>query len=401
MSWYFRHDRVSATSSAGGPAKRFALVAFQGYLLAILLLAAFAVAAPAVLRAQSPAVRAPVMALPQDSASGTDDFYYLDLGNGTLIHVDQLRRDPLTARAQRLRQNPFREIGRPVDQPAAAGEILLAPIHFAPRVARAALFVESSTGYVTFYDQLGKNGTFGRILTVIGRPFAALAAADGNFALLMRHNSDGRTVGAFLYHAGSGRGLYLRRLNRLDTEAPTAAAAGFPKLTGRVAAAEIQVFERTTGYLAADAGDGSLRYLDLDGSTVTVRDAGIGLYPTFSAEAANPADRRFAAVPIRNSQETTTHVLFADAATGELAVLEGVEDTSRRPAVRKLGVDLYTALGTTPAAGWRTLTAVPGVAGNGSTSGVWLIDSLTRRLAFVGGAETPGSATVRRVNVGN
>ncbi len=51
-------------------------------------------------------------------------------------------------------------------------------------------------------------------------------------------------------------------------------------------------------------------------------------------------------------------------------------------------------------AGWRTIAAVPGVAANGATSGVWLIDSLTRRLAYVQNAENPGSATVRRVNVG-
>ena len=57
--------------------------------------------------------------------------------------------------------------------------------------------------------------------------------------------------------------------------------------------------------------------------------------------------------------------------------------------------------GTSADAGWRTVAAVSGVAGNGATSGVWLLDSLTRRLAFVDNADTPGSATVRRVRVGN
>ncbi len=367
----------------------------------ILALATLGIDAPAALRAQSPTVRAPIVAVPQDAAGGTDDFYYLDLDDGTLIHVDQLRRDPLRLRSQRLGQNPFQEIGRPASQPAGAGEILLEPIHFASRVARAAVFVESSTGYVAYYDQLGKGGGFGQILTVIGRPFGAIAAADGNFALLMRHDNNGRTVGAYLYHAGSGRGIYLRRLNRLDTDVPTSAAAGFPRLTGKVSAAELQVAERTAGYLVADAADGSLRFLDLDGSNVTVRDAGVSLFPTFAPDATNPADRRVTAVPIRNSQETTTHVLFADAATGDLAVLAGVDDANRSPVLNKLGANLYAVLGTTVDAGWRTVAAVPGVSGNGATSGLWLIDSLTRRLAFVDNAETPGSTTVRRVRVGN
>ncbi len=344
---------------------------------------------------------APIVALPQDSTTGTDDLYYLDLGSGALTLVDQLRRDPLQARAKRLHQNPFQEIGRPADQPAAAGEILVAAIHTAPRSVRAALFVEASTGFVAYYEQLGKAGAFGKIITVIGRPFAPLVAPDGNFALLTRHDADGKTVGAYLYHAGSGKGLYLRRLNRLDTDVPTAAATGFPRLGGMVAAAELQVFDRTTGYLAADAADGSLRFLDLDGDNVAVRDVAVGLFPTLTAENPDPTSRRITATPIRDARETTTHVLFVDVASGDLAVLEGVEDAGRKPVMRGLGGNLYGALGTSADAGWRVVAAVPGVAGTGETSGVWLIDSLTRRIAFVENLENPGAATVRRVRIGS
>ncbi len=351
--------------------------------------------------AQAPAARAPIVALPHDSTSGTDAYYYLDLGSGTLTLVDQLRRDPVQLRVQRLRQNVFGEIGRPADQPAGAGEVLLAEVHSAPRNARSALFVETSTGYVAYYDQLGKGGAFGKIVTVIGRPFAPLAAADGNFALLMRHNSNGRTAGAFLYHAGSGRGFYLRIPSKLGPDASVSSATGFPRLTGLVSAAELQTLDQTTGYLVADAADGSLRYLDLNGDNVTVRDSSVGLFPTLSAEAASPEGRRFTAVSIRNARETTTHVLFVDVATGDLAILAGVTDSSQRPVMRKLAANLYSVLGTNVGDGWRVIAAVPGVAANGATSGIWLIDSLTRLAAFVDNLETPGSATVRRVRVGN
>lgn len=350
--------------------------------------------------AQAPA-RAPITALPKDSTGGTDDYYYLDLGSGGVTLVDQLRRDPVQLRVQRLGQNIFGEIGRPATQPAAAGEILLEPIHSASRNARAALFVETSTGYVAYYDQLGRGGVFGKIVTVIGRPFAALAAADGNFALLMRHNSSGRTSGAYLYHAGSGRGLYLRIPNKINADVSTSAAAGFPRLTGKVSAAELQTSDQTTGYLVADAADGSVRFLELDGDNVTARDAQVSLFPTFSGEVANPASRQITAAPIRDSGETTTHVLFVDAMSGDLAVIGGVDDPSRPPVLQKLTANLYAALGTNAGDGWRNVAAVPGVAGNGATSGVWLIDSLTRRAAYVENPATPGSATVRRVRVGN
>ena len=356
--------------------------------------------AAASLWAQAPA-RAPITALPKDSTGGTDDYYYLDLGSGGLTLVDQLRRDPVRLRVQRLGQNLFGEIGRPADQPAAVGEILLEPIHSAPRNARAALFVETSTGYVAYYDQLGKGGVFGKIVTVIGRPFAPLAAADGNFALLMRHSSNGRTIGAYLYHAGSGRGLYLRIPNKIDADASTSSAAGFPRLTGKVSAAELQTSDQTTGYLVADAADGSLRYLELVGDNVTVRNTPASLFPAFTSEVTDPASRHLTAAPIRNSGETTTHVLFVDTVTGDLAVIGGVDDPSRPPVVQKLAANLYAVLGTNAADGWRIVAAVPGVAGNGATSGVWLIDSLTRRAAYVENPETPGSATVRRVRVGN
>ncbi len=343
----------------------------------------------------------PIVALAQDSTSGTDDLYYLDLGSGGLTHGDQLRRDPLRMRARGLRQNVFQEIGRPTDQPAMAGEILLAQIRSTSGNARAALFVETSTGYVAYYDQLGKGGAFGKIVTTIGRPFAPLAAADGNFALLTRHSSNGRTEGAYLYHAGSGRGFLLRIANKPSPDAPTAAAAGFPRLTGKVSAAEIQVSDRTTGYLVADAADGSLRFLDLGGASVTERASPVGLFPAFSAESADPSSRRFTAAPIRNGSETTTHVLFVDASSGDLAVVEGVGDPGRQPVVQKLAANLFTVLGTAAGAGWRNVAAVPGVTSSGATGGIWLIDSLTRRAAWVGNLQTPGAATVQRVRVGN
>ena len=43
-------------------------------------------------------------------------------------------------------------------------------------------------------------------------------------SLLMRHSSSGRTSGAYLYHAGGGRALYLRIPNKLGADAPASAS---------------------------------------------------------------------------------------------------------------------------------------------------------------------------------
>ncbi len=352
--------------------------------------------------AQGSATKAPLAVLPQDSTGGTDDFYTLDLANGSLQHIDRLRRDPLRIRARRLRQNLFQEIGRPIAQPAGVGEILLEPIRSSDMNARAALFVETSTGYTAYFDQLGKNDLFGRIVTLIGRPFAALAASDGRFALLMRHDGNGRAEGAYLYHSSSGRAAFLSGIVKLDSDVTAAAVSGFPKLTGHPAIVELQVSEQTTGYLIVDSADGSLRFLDLnDSGRLRARDSAASLFPTFSAETPTPTAARFIAAPVRNSNETTTHVLFVDVATGNLAVLRGLEDTATRPSFTLLTANVYRAIGSSAGSGQRAVAAVAGRNADGETAGVWLVDSLTRAIVFAQNLETPGSATVRRVALDN
>ncbi len=358
-----------------------------------------------VLLALAPAVRgqgenAPIVALPHHASAGTDDFYYLDLGTGAVTRADQLRRDPWSSRERRLGQNLFQAIGRPLDQPAAFDEILLGPIHVTASSVRAVLFVETSTGYVAYFDQLGRGETFGQVSTVIGRPFGAIASDAGNYALLMRHDSNGRTEGAYLYHAGSGRGFYLSGLARLESDVAAAAAAGFPRLSGQVCAAELQASQRTRAYLVADAADGSLRLLEPESAQrVSARDSPASLFPTFAAEAPTATLQRFVAVPVRDRGETTTHVLFVDTASGELAVLAGVEESSPRPVLTRIAANLYDVLGTAAGAGPRVVAPVEGRAGNGATRGVWLIDSLTRGVAFVDNPATPASATVRRLTI--
>jgi len=368
----------------------------------LLLLVFLTLAPSSSVEAQGSAAKAPLTALPQDSTSGTNDFYTLDLANGSMQHVDRLRRDPLRIRARRLRQNLFQEIGRPIAQPAGVGEILIEPIRSSDMSARSALFVETSTGYAAYFDQLGKNDVFGRIVTLIGRPFESLAATDGRFALLMRHDGNGRTEGAYLYHASSGRAAFLNGIVKLDPDVTATAVPGFPKLAGHPAIVELQVSERTTGYLIIDSADGSLRFLDLsDSGRLSARDGTVSMFPTFAAETTTPTAARFVAAPVRNSNETTTHALFVDVTTGSLAVLEGLEDTATRPSFTLLTANVYRAIGASAGSGPRAVAAVAGRSADGKTAGVWLVDSVSRAIVFAQSLETPGSATVRRVALDN
>ena len=368
----------------------------------LFLLALPLLAIPGQMEAQTSSARAPLAVLPQDSAGGTDDFYAVDLANGSLQRFDRLRRDPLRIRVRRLRQNVFQDIGRPIAQPAAVGEILLGPIRTTDMSVRATLFVETSTGYAAYFDQLGKNNVFGRIVTLVDRPFASLAAADGNFSLLMRHDGNGRTEGAYLYHSTSGRASFLADIVKLAPDVTATAASGFPTLTGRAVVAELQVSEQTTGYVVADSAEGSIRFLDLgDSGRLSSRDSTLSLFPTFAGQATTETKIRFVAAPVRNGNETTTHVLFVDVATGNLAVLTGVDDTDSQPVFAAMTGNLYNAIGTSATAGPRALATVAGRDADGETNGIWLIDSLTRAIVFAADLATPGSATLRRVAIEN
>ena len=107
--------------------------------------------------------------MPRTSGGGgTEELFTLDLENGRSQSI-QVRRDPLEVRLRPFDSNLFQEIGRPAGQPGQSGEIHLMPIHQGDGSIRAALFVEASTGYTAYFEQIGRGGRFGRIVTTIGR----------------------------------------------------------------------------------------------------------------------------------------------------------------------------------------------------------------------------------------
>ena len=337
----------------------------------------------------------PVAAVTDYSGSSTDGFFHLDLGNGGVYYVDRLENN--LVRTRLLGQNAFSEIGRPTDQGAWLGEILLGPIRAADGSLQAVLFVESSTGYVAFFDEPGRGSLLGKISTAIGRPFEPIASGDRHFALLMRRAGSGRTEGAYLYHGPTGRTLHLDGLRKLEPDGAVVELAAWPQIAGPVSTASLQNSrEETIAYLLADPTTGVLHRVNLVStpSRVSLRPSILNLFDAFDGEAPHPVANRLALVGLQDDSDATRGVFVADAGSGEIAVIDGIEGNA--PVVRRLGQNLYDVLGREVSTLPRSLALVPGDSG-GETETVYVIDSLTRQVVRVENPSQPGAVLLRNL----
>jgi len=352
--------------------------------------------------AAAAAAEPPVAVLPIFDGGGTDSFLQLDLGDGDGHLYDRLDRGrPSEIRRRFLEQNLFRQIGRPTDQPAIAGEFLLGPIVDSGGVSRAALCVETTTGWVAIFEDVGRGDELGKISTALGRPFEGLATQDGNYALLMRRDASGRTDGAYLYHATTGRGRYYGGLRKLET-APPEVTVPLPQLAGRVAAAPILSREETAGYLVLDGGNGDLYLLDLanDPARIAARKSPLTLAEVFSEPGPHPTPQRFVAVPIEDDDEITRQLFLLDVSNGEIAVLSNLDPRGAAvPSYQKSPRQLYDVLRGQPSEEPRVIAAVPARAGNGEVEGLYLVDSRTRAVVYVDQPASAAQLTLQRVSI--
>lgn len=373
---------------------RRALSASRRRLATALLLSALT--APVAISAQTPA--GGVVVIPHFSGGGaTDEIYYFDLASGRGHQIDRLGREP---RVRQLVPSLFDAVGRPSSQPAIAGELHLLPIRNGNAV-RAVLFVEASTGYVAYFADFGKNGQLGPPTTTTGRPFGELATTDGNFALLPRRDGAGRTQGAYLFHAGSGRCIYLDGLAKLATNPQLVAVeGGLPVLTGRVTAVVLEARDgETAGYLVLDNVTGDVYLLSVERDVTNrlgARKLGVNLFQALPREAAAATGpQRFVAIALER-EEITRAVLVIDTATGKTALIDNVLGADAPVALRPLALDLTAVLGAeTP----RHLAAVPLVDGGGNTYAAWVLAGTAPRFLYLANLLDPASATVAGVQV--
>ena len=357
-------------------------------LLAFLVLALM-MAAPAAAQGTSVAV------LPVGDGGAVDAFYFVDLANGEVALVDRLRRAPTEGRVERVGQNLFAAVGRPAGPAAPPGEIHLLPIHDRSRV-EAAVFVEASTGYLAYFEDLGKKGQLGKIKTAIGRPFGPIATADGRYVVLPRRVR-GSLAGAYVYHTPTGRGLYFPGLGDLAVEAPVASTSPLPQLEGEVTAAPLDDSGFTVGYLLFSDLSGEVHRLELhpeQPELVLSRQLDLDLWQHLPAEAPRPVVERLTAVALRGGEGITRDVVIVDAGSGQALLLSEADTGRPRPTL--LPIDLSPLL---LGGGPRHLAAVPRADGDGVTVGVWLLDSLTRNLLYLHQPQRPGESWVDRVSL--
>lgn len=345
--------------------------------------------APAIAQSDSP-----FFTLPRFGGGDQPDlFLYFDHTSGSGYLLEGLRREPVQLRGGRLADNLFQLIGRASNQPAIHGELLLLPIFSSSNSVRDALLVETSTGYVAYLDEFAKNGKLGSLVTVIGRPFGPLAAGDGNFALLQRRDSSGKTDGAYLYHGTTGNAIYIGGLAKLSTDLKGLSTVALPKFESRFGAAEILSGGGTASYLLVDANSGKVTFLDLVPGAperMVVRPTGLDLLTAFAADKLNPSLQRFVVEPLQENG-TTRSILVIDVASGQLGL---IDEPLGQPRLRILPQSVYNVL--RPAAGEvpRTFATV-----RNGLDGVWLLDSLSAGLIYISNPLVPAEMRIQTVGI--
>ncbi|MEM6456623.1 MAG: hypothetical protein AAF772_16150 [Acidobacteriota bacterium] len=350
----------------------FASLGHASCFLAALLLVVLAHGAAA--QTQTAPIAAPVVFVHHEGA--TEALYVFASEDGRGAMYDRLRRSPTTVRPEPT-ANLFELIGRP-SQPAVDGEILSGPIYRDARRARSAYLVETSTGYVAFVEDMGDSDDgFGLVVPAIGRPFGALATTDGNYALFTRRDRRGRTVGALLYHATTGRGRYLEAIEAGTERLSVTAFDGLPALSGRVSSVDLLIDRETVGHLVVDNGNGDLYAINVTaegGYTARRTDLNLfGLVPR-SASASASAPLRFVPVALDNGDSTTRSVLVIDLASGVVVRVDEVT-SGEPPSLRRLGGGDLASVLRLRGGGARALRAVSRHSSGGAVIGLWLVDA--------------------------
>lgn len=334
----------------------------------------------------------PFMTLPRFGSNDEPDiFLYFEHKAGSGYLTEGLRRSPTQLRSQRLPENLFEQIGRNVA--AIHGELLMLPIFAGNSSVRDALFVETSTGYMVYLDEFGKNDKLGNLVTVIGRPFGPLAAADGNFVLLQRRDGSGKTDGAYLYHGTTGRGMYISGLAKLEVDLKPLTTVELPKFERRFAAAELISSDGTVGYLLVAANTGKVTLLDLvagQPERLAIRETSLELLTGFAADTLNPSLQRFVLEPLQENG-TTRSVLVIDVASGQIGL---IDDPLTQPRLRILQQNVYSVLRPGAGENQRTFATVR----NGK-DGVWVLDSLSASMIYIENPLSPADLRIYSVGI--
>lgn len=333
------------------------------------------------------------LAMPRFESNSSDAFFHINLASGDSYLTDRLDAPP--PRTRLLTQNISREIG--LSTGMSIGDLLLAPIRNGDGSLRAAILVESSTGYVAYFDEPGRGSKLGELTVAVGRPFEPLANNDRSLTLLPRRDASGRTEGAYLYQATTGKTLYLGGLRKLEPDGQVQATSPWPTLSFRaVAVPLLSPREQTLGYWVADPTTGDNHRVSVSRNNptqISSRQDPTKIFDAFSGKGPHSTYAPLVALGIEDRDDHTRSIFLLAVSSGEMAIWYGIDNQSGAPRLVKLGRNLYDVLGNEPAPVPRTLTALPRLSDDGVV-GIYLLDSYTRNIVLVSSLDQPGAVTL-------
>jgi len=342
-----------------------------------------------------------ILAIPRYRADeSTAGAWVIDLSDGSAAFVDRVGIDGSSYRRRSMNLNVFAVLGRQKDRPAAPGEILAGEIRTRAGAVTGLFLVETSTGAAAYLADLEKEPYRATYRPVNGRPAAAIASGDGNFALVMRRDSTGGTDGAYLYHATSGQCVYFAHVGEMQPDPVVQFTSNLPKMEGRVAALPLQnggeatpeglLIDESTGILFRVSG------LERDPLRLTTARQSLGLFEFFPESPSWDASSRFVLVPGFSDNGAADAVFVVDAGTGRMAVLKDVRSGR---AMHLIGsTRILEVSPDSSASGGVALAAVPKVGGSGTTDGAWVFDADGDEILVLENVRGPHNLKIRRID---
>ena len=344
---------------------------------------------------------ASILAVPRYTADeSTAGAFVIDLSDGSVEFVDRVNVTKSTARRRAMNHNVFAALGRAAGDSANPGGVLAGEIRSATDAVSGLFLVDTSSGTVAYFGDLVDEPHRATYRRVNGRPAEAIASGDGNFALIMRRDGSGATVGAYLYHATTGECVYFDQVNKMGPDPVVMFASVLPKMEGRVAAAAVQDGgETTTQAVLVDEASGAVYMvggLDRKPTEISVARQELGLFEFFPSAPEVASPQRFVLVPGFSDNGATDAIFVVDAGTGRMAVLKDV----RRPGGMRLVGSTKSLSSHLPVNGdaARALSAVPKVGASGTTDGAWIFDSTTGTMLVLESVRGPQNLQIHRVD---
>jgi hypothetical protein len=342
-----------------------------------------------------------ILAIPRYRADeSTAGAFVVDLSDGSAAFVDRVGIGGNTYRSRALNVNIFTVLGRPKDRPAKPGEILVGEIRSTSGAVTGLFLVETSTGAAAYLSDLGNEPHRATYRPVNGRPAAAIASDDGNFALVMRRDGSGATDGAYLYHASSGQCVYFAHVDEMHSDPEVQFTTPMPKLDGRVAALPLQNGgEATPQGLLLDEATGTIFKvggLERDPTQISATRQNLELFEFFPDASPRSMFSRFVLVPGYSSSGAADAVFVVDAGSGRMAVLKDVRTGG---AMRLVG-STKSLVGYIPGVGseGRALAAVPKVGTSGTTDGAWIFDAAMEGVLVLENVRGPHNLKIRKID---